>query len=99
MVSDELAQRMGNHYKIDPERLRKMLRDFTDEDVRKIGQERQPRSIWRLIDALAEGADKETNAHLRGWDTYEEQQADLRAVREMQEHMKAQTKGKGERDK
>ena len=98
MVSDELAQRMGNHYKIDPERLKKMLRDFTDEDVRKIGRERQPRSIWRLIDALAEGADQETNAHLRGWDTYEEQQADLRAVRELQEHMKAQTKGQ-RRDK
>lgn len=94
MVSDELAQRMGNHYKIDPERLRKMLRDFTDDDVRKIGQERQPRSIWRLIDALAEGADKETNAHLRGWDTYEQQQADLRAVREQQALMKAQTKGR-----
>lgn len=99
MVSDELAQRMGKHYMIDPERLKKMLRDFTDEDVRKIGQATQPRSIWRLIDALAEGADQETNAHLRGWDTYEEQQADLRAVREMQEQMKAQTKGKGERDK
>lgn len=93
MVSDELTQRMGNHYKIDPERLKKMLRDFTDEDARKIGQAAQPRSIWRLIDALAEGADQETNAHLRGWDTYEEQQADLRAVREMQEQMKAQTKG------
>lgn len=96
MVSDELAQRMGKHYMIDPERLKKMLRDFTDEDVRKIGQATQPRSIWRLIDALAEGADQETNAHLRGWDTYEEQQADLRAVRELQEQMKAQTKGKGE---
>lgn len=93
MVSDELAQRMGNHYQIDPERLKKMLRDFTDEDVRKIGQERQPRSIWRLIDALAEGADQETNAHLRGWDTYAEQAADLQAVRELQEQMKAQTKG------
>lgn len=93
MVSDELAQRMANRYLIAPERIKKILRDFTDEDVRRIGKAKQPANFWRLVDALAEGADQETNAHLRGWDTYEEQQADLRAVREMQEQMKAQTKG------
>lgn len=99
MVSDELAQRMANRYLIAPERIKKILKDFTDEDVRRIGKAKQPANFWRLVDALAEGADRETNAHLRGWDTYEEQAADLQAVRELQAQMKAQTKGKGERDK
>lgn len=94
MVSDELAQRMANRYLIAPERIKKILRDFTDEDVRRIGKAKQPANFWRLVDALAEGADRETNAHLRGWDTYEQQQADLRAVREQQALMKAQTKGR-----
>ena len=93
MVSDELAQRMANRYLIAPERIKKILRDFTDEDVRRIGREKQPANFWRLVDALAEGADRETNAHLRGWDTYAEQAADLQAVRELQEQRKVQTKG------
>ena len=93
MVSDELAQRMANRYLIAPERIKNILRDFTDEDVRRIGKAKQPANFWRLVDALAEGADRETNAHLRGWDTYAEQAADLQAVRELQEQMKAQTKG------
>ena len=93
MVSDELAQRMANRYLLAPERIKKILRDFSDEDIRRIGKAKQPANFRRLVDALAEGADREINAHLRGWDTYEEQAADLQAVREMQEQMKAQTKG------
>ena len=93
MVSDELAQRMANRYLLAPERIKKILRDFSDEDIRRIGKAKQPANFWRLVDALAEGADREINAHLRWWDTYEEQAADLQAVREMQEQMKAQTKG------
>lgn len=88
MVSDELAQRMANRYLIAPERIKKILRDFTDEDVRRIGKAKQPANFWRLVDALAEGADRETNAHLRGWDTYAEQAADLQAVKELQEKTK-----------
>lgn len=98
MVSDDLAQRMANRYLIAPERIKKILRDFTDEDIRRIGKAKQPANFWRLVDALAEGADREINAHLRGWDTYAEQAADLQAVRELQAQMKAQTKGqKGKR--
>lgn len=93
MVSDDLAQRMANRYLIHPERIKKILRDFTDEDIRRIGKAKQPANFWRLVDALAEGADRETNAHLRGWDTYQEQAADLQAVKELQAQMKAQTKG------
>lgn len=93
MVSNDLAQRMANRYLLQPERIKKILRDFTDEDVRRIGRAKQPANFWRLVDALAEGADRETNAHLRGWDTYEEQAADLQAVKELQEQMKAQTNG------
>ena len=93
MVSDELAQRMANRYLIAPERIKKILRDFSDEDIRRIGKAKQPANFWRLVDALAEGADREINAHLRGWDTYAEQAADLQAVRELQAQMKAQTKG------
>ena len=93
MVSDDLAQRMSNRYLIAPERIKKILRDFSDDDIRRIGKATQPANFWRLVDALAEGADRETNAHLRGWDTYAEQAADLQAVRELQAQMKAQTKG------
>ena len=93
MVSNDLAQRMANRYLLAQERIKKILRDFTDEDVRRIGKAKQPANFWRLVDALAEGADRETNAHLRGWDTYQEQAADLQAVKELQAQMKAQTKG------
>ena len=85
MVSNDLAQRMANRYLLAQERIKKILRDFTDEDVRRIGKAKQPANFWRLVDALAEGADRETNAHLRGWDTYQEQAADLQAVKEYDE--------------
>lgn len=94
MVSSRMIELLGRQYGIDPERigLSGLIRDFTDDQIMEIGKARQPRTIWALINALAEGADPETNAHLRGWDTYEEQLKDLKAARAMREQMRVKTK-------
>lgn len=60
-----------------------------DDSFLKRGLRVPHQSIWKLLSILAEMTDDpEVRAHILGWESAADQQADLEAVRQLQESMK-----------
>ena len=91
MASKELIEKIGQRFNEDT-LLRETefcLKDLDDRYIVRMLVDRQPGDYWQLIRILAEDAkDPEVRAHILGWESAADQQADLEACRKLQESMK-----------
>lgn len=96
MISEKMTQGIAKKYGLDAEKyqIAHRLQDFTDDEVRMVGKDSNPATFWRLLDAMQEYRnDAEINAHLLGYESYQQQQIQLEKCRHMQAEMNAQTNG------